>query len=239
MVLYHMQRTALIYSDTKGTYPDMKYKYIFLDLDGTLTDPKEGIIKCVQYALDKMGCPEPDQSKLMKFIGPPLMVSFTEFCGFDQTNARRAVTYYRERFADKGLFENRVLDGAEEMLEKLVKHSRIPVIATSKPKVFADIIVKHYGLRPYLKMVSGAELSGVRDSKNEVIEYAIEKLKIDDRSKIIMVGDRKQDIIGAKQCGIDSCGVRFGYAEPGELEAAGADYIAADFNELYQILIQR
>lgn len=215
----------------------MKYKYIFLDLDGTLTDPKEGITKSVQYALAKMGIQEDNLDNLMKFIGPPLMVSFTEFCGFDNEKARQAVKFYRERFADKGIFENSVLDGAENLLDKLVKASRIPVVATSKPKVYADIIVKHFGLRPYLKMVSGAELNGIRDSKNEVIEYAIKKLNIQDRSQIIMVGDRRQDIIGAKQCGIASCGVKFGYAEPNELENAGADYIANDFDELYDILM--
>lgn len=215
------------------------FKYVFLDLDGTLTDPKEGITKCVQYALSKFGIDEPDLDRLTKYIGPPLYVSFTQFNGFDHEKARLAIKYYRDRFSTVGLFENRVFDGAEELLEKLVRHAAVPVLATSKPTVYADRIVKKYGLRPYLKMISGSELDGTRDDKREVIEYAIEKLKIEDRSRIIMVGDRHQDIIAAKQCGITSCGVRFGYAEPGELEAAGADYIANDFDELYRIIMQR
>lgn len=216
----------------------MKYKYIFLDLDGTLTDSKEGILNCIKYALSKFGIEENDNNKLMKYAGPPLYVSFTTFNGFDDEKAKKAIEYYRERFATIGIFENRAYDGAEELLQKLTAAGRILVLATSKPLVYAEQIVKKYRLRPYLKFISGAELDGTRDSKTEVIEYAIEKTKITDRSKIIMVGDRRQDILAAKECGIASCGVRFGYAEEGELENAGADYIADDFDELYKILIQ-
>lgn len=216
----------------------MKYKYIFLDLDGTLTDSKEGILNCIKYALSKFGIEENDNNKLMKYAGPPLYVSFTTFNGFDDEKAKKAIEYYRERFATIGIFENRAYDGAEELLQKLTAAGRILVLATSKPLVYAEQIVKKYRLRPYLKFISGAELDGTRDSKTEVIEYAIEKTKITDRSKIIMVGDRRQDILAAKECGITSCGVRFGYAEEGELENAGADYIADDFDELYKILIQ-
>ena len=216
----------------------MKYKYIFLDLDGTLTDSKEGILNCIKYALSKFGIEENDNNKLMKYAGPPLYVSFTTFNGFDDEKAKKAIEYYRERFATIGIFENRAYDGAEELLQKLTAAGRILVLATSKPLIYAEQIVKKYRLRPYLKFISGAELDGTRDSKTEVIEYAIEKTKITDRSKIIMVGDRRQDILAAKECGIASCGVRFGYAEKGELENAGADYIADDFDELYKILIQ-
>ena len=216
----------------------MKYKYIFLDLDGTLTDPKEGITKCVQYALEKFGIIEPDLDNLTKCIGPPLYNSFTEFYGMSDEDAYKAIAYYRERFSTIGLFENAVLPGACEMLQKLCNAARVPVLATSKPRIYADAIVKKYGIRPYLKMISASELDGTRNNKNEIIEYAISTLGIQDRSKIIMVGDRHHDIDAAKACGIDSCGVRFGSADPGELEAAGADYIASDFDELYRILIQ-
>ena len=216
----------------------MKYKYIFLDLDGTLTDPKEGITKCVQYALEKFNIIEPDLENLTKCIGPPLYNSFTEFFGMNDEDAYKAIAYYRERFSKIGLFENAVLPGACEMLQKLCDNARVPVLATSTPRVYADAIVKKYGIRPYLKMISAAELDGTRNNKNEIIEYAISTLGIQDRSKIIMVGDRHHDIDAAKTCGIDSCGVRFGYAAPGELEAAGADYIVSDFDELYKVLIQ-
>lgn len=214
----------------------MRYKYIFFDLDGTLTDPKEGITKCAQYALAHFGIHE-DADKLTNFIGPPLVDSFMEFYGFPREKALEAVEKYRERFSEVGIFENRVYDGVEDMLQKLVDTGHVLVLATSKPKVFADIIVKKYRIRPYLKMVSGSELDGTRNDKDEVIEYALKKLGCP-RERTIMVGDRRQDIIGAKKCGIASCGVRFGYAEPGELEAAGADFIADDMDGLLKFLMR-
>lgn len=214
----------------------MRYKYIFFDLDGTLTDPKEGITKCVQYALAHFGIHE-EAGRLTNFIGPPLVDSFMEFYGFPREKALEAVEKYRERFSSVGIFENRVYDGAEDMLQRLVNAGRVLVLATSKPKVFADVIVKKFGIRPYLKFVSGSELDGTRSHKDEVIEYALKKLGCP-RKKTIMVGDRRQDIEGAKKCGIASCGVRFGYAEPGELEKAEADVIAEDMDDLYRILIK-
>ena len=216
----------------------MRYKYIFFDLDGTLTDPQEGITNCVKYSLESFGIHETDYAKLMRFIGPPLIYSFREYYGFSEEKARAAVTKYRERFADIGIFENRVYDGIEDVLQKLVDTAHVLVLATSKPKVFADRIMTKYRLRPYFKLICGSELDGTRDNKDEVIEYAISKLQIP-REQIIMVGDRKHDIIGAKKCGIASCGVRYGYAEPGELEAAGADYIAEDLTDLLEILMWR
>ena len=216
----------------------MRYKYIFFDLDGTLTDPQEGITNCVKYSLESFGIHETDYSKLMRFIGPPLVYSFGEYYGFDAEKSRAAVTKYRERFADIGIFENRVYDGIEDVLQKLVDTAHILVLATSKPKVFADRIMTKYRLRPYFKLICGSELDGTRDNKDEVIEYAISKLQIP-REQIIMVGDRKHDILGAKKCGIASCGVRYGYAEPNELEDAGADYIAEDMTDLLEILMGR
>ncbi|MGN1115186.1 MAG: HAD-IA family hydrolase [Candidatus Ornithomonoglobus sp.] len=216
----------------------MRFKYVFFDLDGTLTDPQEGIINCVKYALESFGIYEADHSKLMRFIGPPLVDSFCEYYGFDEEKSLKAVAKYRERFADVGIFENKVYDGIYDMLQRLTDSGRILALATSKPKVYADRIMAKYRLRPYFKLISGSELDGTRNNKNEVIEYAIERLSCP-RESVIMVGDRKYDIIGAKQCGVVSCGVRFGYAEPGELEAAGADFIADSVTELPDIILQR
>lgn len=216
----------------------MKYKYIFLDLDGTLTDSAEGITNCARYALEKMGIEVSQNDDLKRFIGPPLIVSFAEFYGLSEDDAKRAVEYYRERFSTIGIFENGVYDGVYEFLQKLLDNCRIPVLATSKPRIYADRIAVKYRLRPYLKMISGAELNGVRNNKRDIIEYAIDKLEIKDRSRILMVGDRRHDIEGAAQCGVDSCGVTYGYALPGELEKAGAKYIAHNFDELYKIAIQ-
>lgn len=216
----------------------MKYKYIFLDLDGTLTDSAEGITNCARYALEKMGIEVSQNDDLKRFIGPPLIVSFSEFYGLSEDDAKRAVEYYRERFSTIGIFENGVYDGVYEFLQKLLDNCRIPVLATSKPRIYAERIAVKYRLRPYLKMISGAELNGVRNNKRDIIEYAIDKLEIKDRSRILMVGDRRHDIEGAAQCGVDSCGVTYGYALPGELEKAGAKYIAHNFDELYKIAIQ-
>lgn len=215
---------------------EMKYKYIFFDLDGTLTDPKEGITNCVKYALEHFGIHENDMTNLMRFIGPPLVDSFCGFYGFDRSKSLEAVAKYRERFASVGIFENKVYDGVYDMLQKLTDSGRQLVLATSKPKVFADRIMAKYRLRPYFKLVCGSELDGTRNNKDEVINYAIEKLGCD-RERVIMVGDRRQDIIGAKKCGVASCGVRFGYAEKGELEEAGADFIADTMSELPDILL--
>ncbi|MCH5210995.1 MAG: HAD-IA family hydrolase [Oscillospiraceae bacterium] len=215
----------------------MKYKYIFFDLDGTLTDPQEGITNCVMYALEHFGIHETNYSKLMRFIGPPLVYSFSEYYGFDEEKSLEAVEKYRERFSTVGLFENKVYDGVYDMLQKLSDSGHILVLATSKPKVFADRIMVKYRLRPYFKLICGSELDGTRNDKNEVIEYAIEKLGCP-RESVIMVGDRRHDIIGAKKCSIASCGVRFGYAEEGELEEAGADMIAEDMEELTDILMR-
>ncbi len=216
---------------------NLKYKYIFFDLDGTLTDPQEGITNCVRYALDYFGIHETDYSKLMRFIGPPLVYSFHEYYGFDEEKSLLAVEKYRERFSKVGLFENKVYDGVYDMLQKLADSAHVLVLATSKPKVYADRIMAKYRLRPYFKFISGSELDGTRNDKNEVIEYAIEKLGCA-RESVIMVGDRKHDIIGAKKCNVASCGVRFGYAEEGELEEAGADVIAEDMDDLLNILMQ-
>lgn len=215
----------------------MKYKYILFDLDGTLTDPQEGIVNCVRHALEYYGIHETDYSKLLRFIGPPLVWSFHEYYGFDEEKSLEAVAKYRERFSTVGLFENKVYDGVYDMLQKLVDSGHVLALATSKPLVFADRIMKKYRLRPYFKLLCGSELDGTRNDKNEVIEYALEKLGCD-RRNVIMVGDRKHDISGAKKCGIASCGVRFGYAEDGELERAGADYIAGTLDDLLKILMQ-
>lgn len=214
----------------------MKYKYVFFDLDGTLTDPQEGITNCVKYALEYFGIHEEDHSKLMRFIGPPLVDSFREFYGFDQGRALSAVEKYRERFSETGIFENRVYDGVYDMLQKLIDAGRVLVLATSKPKIYADRIMSKYRLRPYFKLISGSELDGTRNVKNEVIDYAIDKLGCE-RDRVIMVGDRKHDILGAKKCSVASCGVRFGYAEEGELEDAGADFIADSMDDLLKILM--
>ena len=201
------------------------YQYLFFDLDGTLTDPGEGITNSVAYALDKFGITVTDRSSLYPFIGPPLVDSFMKFYGFSHEDAERAVVCYREYFRDRGIFENRLYKGIPEALKALRDAGKTLVIATSKPEPFAKRIVEHFGLSPYFTLVAGASFDETRSEKWDVIEYAIDMLKLTDRSEIVMIGDRKHDIIGAKKTGLDSVGVLWGYGDREELTAADADVI--------------
>lgn len=201
------------------------YQYLFFDLDGTLTDPGEGITNSVVYALDKFGITVTDRSSLYPFIGPPLVDSFMKFYGFSHEDAERAVVCYREYFRDRGIFENRLYEGITEVLKALKDAKKTLVIATSKPELFAKRIVEHFGLSPYFTLVAGASFDETRSEKWDVIEYAMDSLKLTDRSEIVMIGDRKHDIIGAKKTGLESVGVLWGYGDREELTAAGADVI--------------
>lgn len=213
-------------------------KYILFDLDGTLTDPKEGITKCVRYALGHFGIHEENLDSLTEFIGPPLEVSFAKYYNMNDEDVELAVAKYRERFRDVGIFENGVYDGIIDMLEALKNDGKILALATSKPDVFAVRIVSEYGIAPYLDVLSGGRIGGSCD-KADVIMQALTQLGITGEKKadVIMVGDREHDIIGAKRCGIESVGVRFGYARDGELEEAGADYIVSSPDELKELLL--
>ena len=213
----------------------MVYQWYLFDLDGTLTDPKEGITKCFRYALEKMGVESPELTELEQYIGPPLMKSFQQY--FSEEGAKKAVEYYRERYREIGIFENGVYDGIEEVLKAAKLSGKKLALATSKPQHFAQIIMDHYGLSQYIDVLVGA-----RDdvqTKADVIRQVFAEAGMDDADKkqAIMVGDRMHDIEGAKECGIDSLGVRFGYAKQNELEEAGADYIVATTEELKEFII--
>lgn len=205
-------------------------RYILFDLDGTLTDPEEGITKSVQYALAKLGIEE-DSNNLTKFIGPPLKESFSVFYGFDREKAEKAVKFYRERYADVGIFENRVIEDIPQLLKSLKEAGKVLVVATSKPTKFAKAICDKYNLSQYFDLILGSELDGTRSNKDEVIKEVLNRLGCS-KEEIIMIGDRRHDIIGAKKCDIASVGVEFGYAEEGELQKAGADYIVKKPSEL-------
>ncbi len=212
----------------------MNYQWYLFDLDGTLTDPKEGITKSFRYALEKMGVESPELSELERYIGPPLVKSFQEF--FSEEDAKRAVVFYRERFRDIGIFENGVYDGIEEMLKAAKESGKKLALATSKPQHFAQIIMDHYGLSQYIDVLVGSRADG--QTKADVIRQVFVEAGLTDETKkcAIMVGDRLHDIEGAKECGIDSLGVRFGYAKEHELEDAGADYIVATTEELREFI---
>ena len=213
------------------------YKYIFFDLDGTLTDSKEGIFNCLRYAFETLGDPVPEEAVLRKFIGPPLQDGFQEYYGFSEAQADEAVLYYRERFRNVGIFENGVYDGIEEMLKAAKQSGKKLALATSKPQHFAEIIMNHYGLAQYIDVLVGSRGDG--QTKADVIRQVFVEAGLDETTKkqAIMVGDRLHDIEGAKECGIDSLGVRFGYAKENELENAGADYIVATPQELKEFIL--
>lgn len=211
-------------------------KYLLFDLDGTITDPKEGITKCVQYALSKFDIEE-DCDNLLSFIGPPLTDSFMDFYGFDKQKAELAIKYYRERYAKIGLFENSAIDGIHEVLEKLKNSGYTLAVATSKPTCFAISICEKYDFSKYFDIIMGSELDGTRTKKSEIIYEVLKQLNAKPE-EVVMIGDRKYDIIGAKEVGTASIGVRFGYAEDGELEKAGADFIVGTPNELLTCILE-
>ena len=215
-------------------------KILLFDLDGTLTDPKEGITKCVQYALKHFNIEVNDLDQLLCFIGPPLIDSFMNFYGMSEDNAKIAVEKYRERFKDIGIFENGVYDGIIQMLKSCKDMGYKIGLATSKPEEFAVRILDRYELSGFFDEATGSTMDGSRNNKTDVIKEAFRRMNITDDNKdnVIMIGDREHDIIGAKNCGIKSIGVKFGYANEGELEAAGADYVV-DTVEQLQVLLER
>ncbi|MBQ9031572.1 MAG: HAD-IA family hydrolase [Parasporobacterium sp.] len=211
------------------------YTYYLFDLDGTLTDPGEGITNSVMYALRKYGIGVTDRTTLYRFIGPPLVESFMNFYDFPKEQALEAVEYYREYFRDRGIFENRPYDGIAEELADLKAHGKTVALATSKPEEFAVRILKHFDLYPYFDFVAGATMDGSRSRKADVIRYALESLGVEDKSKVLMVGDREQDVLGAAANQIKCAGVLYGYGDYEELSRAGADYIIAKPQELLRL----
>ncbi len=211
-------------------------KVVLFDLDGTLTDPALGIAKSVAYALESFSIHTEDLGGLLKFIGPPLKDSFMEYYGFSEEQALTGVAKYREYFSDKGIYENKLYPGMKEMLEKLKNSGLRLILATSKPKIFADVILEHFDIMKYFELTCGCELDGTRGKKSEVIRYAMETAGLSADSTV-MVGDRKHDVLGAKEAGIGCIGVLFGYGGYDELREAGADVIVATVEELGEALL--
>ena len=202
-----------------------KYDTVLFDLDGTLTDPAIGITNSASYALKKWGIEVSDRSELYKFIGPPLLDSFSNYYGFTREDSERAVEYFREYFSVKGMFENSVYDGISKVLSELKAKGKTLIVATSKAEIFAKKILEYFDLDGYFDFVSGATLDSSRVKKEDVIDYALCSCGIEDVSRMVMIGDREFDVFGAKHFGMDSVGVLYGYGSRDELTAAGATYI--------------
>ncbi len=212
------------------------YNTILFDLDGTLTDPKVGITKSVQYALKKLGIYEEDLESLSKFIGPPLRNSFREYYLMDETRVQKAIEYYREYYSPYGIFENEIYPEIPILLQDLKTAGKILIVATSKPTVFAEKILHHFDIHQYFDSVIGSNLDETRTTKEEVIEYALTTIGDADKKKIVMIGDRKHDIIGAKINHIDSIGVTYGYGSLEELQIEKPTHLVNDVEGLRNLL---
>ena len=229
---------------------NMDKRYILFDLDGTLTDSYEGIVNALKYCLSKYGI-EPKPESFGNIIGPPVIWSLKTFYNIEGEQAMEALKYFREYYDKQGYLENKLYPGVEEMLKTLVAHDKKLLLATSKPEIMAHKVIEHFGLEDYFCFIAGSTAenesdrgyvdtakTAVRSTKEDVIGYALKTNDILDPEHAVMVGDRVWDIKAAKQFGLQTIGVSYGYAEPGELEQAGADQIAAVPMQLVEMIVQ-
>ena len=210
------------------------YRYVFFDLDGTLTDSKEGILNCLRYAFEKLGEPVPTEETLLQFIGPPLQESFIRWCGFTPERAAEGLRLFRERYVPIGKFENAPAPGMAELCRRLKERGYVLALASSKPEAMCVPICERFGFAPFLDTIVGSA-PGDDWEKEDVIREAMGRLGLTEaqRDEILMVGDRKFDVLGARACGIACVGVEFfGYAQPGELAQAGAVAVVRTAEEL-------
>ncbi len=224
----------------------MEKRYVLFDLDGTLTDSYEGIINALRFSLTRFNV-EPKPETFRKIIGPPVIWSLKKYYGFDDETAELGLRYFREYYNMTGYKENKVFPGTEEMLQTLRGHDKKLLVATSKPEAMARRVLENFGLSDYFCFISGSnsdspvsvESSGLRSTKEDVISYALKTNGILDPENAVMVGDRRWDIDAGKKFGLQTIGVRYGYAAEGELEEAGADYIASSPMRVAEFIVQQ
>ncbi len=216
-------------------------QYFLFDLDGTVTDTGEGIMKSAQYALDAFGIHQEPEKALRRFVGPPLHLSFQNFYGLTEVQSLKAVEKYRERYRTKGVFESPLYPGMDRLLERLSQNAEARgarlCLATSKPIAFAKQILELRGVERYFSLAVGANLDGTMTDKSQVVAEVLRQLGEPPRGEAVMIGDREQDILGAKANGLETVGAGYGYAFPGELEAAGADHVVSSVPELEELLL--
>lgn len=214
------------------------YTTFLFDLDGTVTDPKKGIVNSVLYALEKVGIEELHVSELDSFIGPPIQQSFVERYNMNEGEVERAVFYFREYLKQRGLLENSVYEGIPNLLKQLKDTGNRLFIATSKPTIFARQVIEHFQLTNYFEDIIGSNLNGTRIKKEEIIAHILQQNEGLNKEEVVMIGDRKHDIIGANHNGIASIGVLYGYGSENELIEVSATYIAKDIEELHHFCIE-
>lgn len=207
-----------------------------MDLDGTISNPQEGVTKAVAYALKSYGIIENDRNKLCKFIGPPLTESFQQYYDFTEEQSKEAIVKFREYYTDFGIYENFLYDGIENLLQGLTMAGAKVILATSKPEKYAKIILKRFNIYKYFSFVSGSNMDLSRYKKSEVIEYAMKMMNLN-ASETIMIGDREHDIFGAKENSMDSIGVLYGFGNKEELTLAGATYTTETVETLKKLLM--
>lgn len=211
------------------------------DLDGTLTDPKEGITKSVRHALNHYGIQVDDLDTLTPFIGPPLTDSYKKYYGFSDEQAWEGVLVYREYFSERGWHENKEYPGIKEMLGALKAAGRVLLVATSKPEEFARKILEHFGMAGYFDFIGGADMDETRVRKADVIRYVLEQYGLDTSretlARCVMVGDREHDVLGARECGMDCVGVLYGYGDRQEMDGCRPAWTAVTVDDLKDLLL--
>ena len=214
------------------------YSLVLFDLDGTISNPKLGIINSVQYAAKKMGLRNVQAAEVEAHIGPPLQETFAEVFGLDEEETKKIIGFYRDYFKKTGMYENVLYPGIQELLKTLSPAKRL-VVATSKPTEFAEKILSYFQIEQYFELVVGSNLDGTRTKKGEIIRFILEHYEEYKREDFVMIGDRKQDIHGARQNGIDSIGVTYGFGSPEELKGANPNHIANSVSELETLFLPK
>ena len=225
-----------------------RYEIAIFDLDGTLTDSGPGIMRSAEYALNRFGIKEPDFRKLRAFVGPPLTATFHDLYGIEGEDLRRAVAYFRERYLVTGVFENSVYEGVIPTLDRLREAGVLTGVASSKPHHLVEQVLDHFGLVARFDVVLGSDPEYentnrvVKSDKSEILGIVADRLEAmaggsPRAPRAVMIGDRDNDILAAKEHGMDSIGVLYGYAEKNELADAGADYLVQSAEEIASVIL--